>query len=57
MNDILGSISSLAGGASSSAILKILTSNLEDMTLETLFNTFIAAWQKFFESLFGMLGQ
>ncbi|MBO5937308.1 MAG: hypothetical protein J6Q79_06810 [Clostridia bacterium] len=57
MSELLNSISSLAGGASASAILKILTSNLENMNLETLFNTFLAAWQSFLEILFGMIGQ
>ena len=57
MSELLNSISSLAGGASASAILKILTSNLEDMNLETLFSTFLSAWKSFLETFFGMLGQ
>ena len=57
MSELLNSISSLAGGASASAVLKILTSNLENMNLETLFNSFIAAWQSFLEVFFGMIGQ
>ena len=57
MSDLLNSISSLTGGASSSAILKILTSNIGDMTIETLFNSFLAAWGSFLETLFGMFAQ
>ena len=57
MSDLLNSISSLTGGASSSAILKILTSNIGDMTIETFFNSFLAAWGSFLETLFGMFAQ
>ena len=57
MAELLNSISLIAGGASSSAILKILTSNLEDMNLETLFNSFLSAWTSFLETFFGMITQ
>ena len=55
MEDLFGSISTGVSGATPTAVLKILTSNLSDINLETLFNTFISAWMSFLETLFGML--
>jgi hypothetical protein len=56
MSDLFGSISTGLSGATPTAVLKILTSNLADMNLENLFNSFISAWMSFLETLFGMLG-
>ena len=46
----------LGNGASASAVLKILTSNLGDINLETLFQSFIDGFMSYVQTLMSMLG-
>ena len=46
----------LGNGASTSAVLKILTSNLGDINLETLFQSFIDGFMSYVQTLMSMLG-
>ncbi len=57
MNSISDLLAAAGSGFSPSAILKILSSDFESMTLETLFNTFIEAWMSFFQTFLSLIGQ
>jgi hypothetical protein len=46
----------LGNGASASAVLKILTSNLGEINLETLFQSFIDGFMSYVQTLMSMLG-
>lgn len=54
--DILEMLNILGNGASTSAVLKILTSNLGDINLETLFQSFIDGFMSYVQTLMSMLG-
>jgi hypothetical protein len=46
----------LGNGASASAVLKILTSNLGEINLETLFQSLIDGFMSYVQTLMSMLG-
>lgn len=54
--NLLESLEVLVNGASASSILKLLTSNVGDITLDTLFQSFIDGLMNYFQTLLSMLG-
>ena len=54
--NLLESLEVLVNGASASSILKLLTSNVGDITLDTLFQSFIDGLMSYFQTLLSMLG-
>lgn len=54
--NILEMLNILGNGASASAVLKILTSNLGEINLETLFQSLIDGFMSYVQTLMSMLG-
>lgn len=54
--NILEMLDILSNGASTSSIIKILTSNIGDITLDTLFQSLIDGLMSYFQTLLSMLG-
>lgn len=54
--DLLGMLEIFGNGASASAILKILSSSVDNITLETLFQSFIDGLMSYFQTVLSMLG-
>ena len=54
--NLLESLEVLVNGASASSILKLLTSNVGDITLDTLFQSLIDGLMSYFQTLLSMLG-
>ena len=54
--NILEMLNVLGNGASASAILKLLTSNVGDINLESLFQSLIDGFMSYIQTVMSMLG-